>query len=46
MEKKHDTCGQDFSPGGSRGLHLFGNGGPDQHYAERRPNALVQDKLR
>jgi len=37
--ESHETCGQDFGPGGSRGVYLSGNGQADQHYAEQRSNA-------
>lgn len=44
--ENHDTCGQDFDPGGSRGLHLSGSGSPDQHQAEQRAGADLLDLSR
>ena len=42
LGESHETCGQDFGPGGSRGLHLFGNSRFIQ-LAEIRADAGVQD---
>jgi hypothetical protein len=39
----YDTCGQDFRPGGSRDLHLFGGGKSGQRKAEPRAGADVLD---
>ena len=39
----YDTCGQDFGPGGSRDLHLFGSGSSSQRKAEQRADADMLD---
>lgn len=41
LGESHETCGQDYSPGGSRGLHLFGSSCSDQQCAEGRSDADV-----
>ena len=44
--ERYDSCGQDFGPGGSRDLYLFGSGSSGQRKAEQRAGADVLDMSR